>query len=135
MLSLTPVSKFSFLISNNTYIWPVKFHRILSSCLIFLVLLSSTDETILADLHGKTDDGNTELMFSELSSSLSHDFRESIKMTLSEEKDNTEFVHHKVVIAESGIVSILSYDYYYRHAHLSRKPSKKLFLDFGALII
>src|SRR3954470_1369457 len=127
MLSLTRVSKFSFLISNNTYIWPVKIQRFLSSCLIFLVLLSSTDETILADLHGKTDDGNTELMFSELSSSLSHDFRESVKMTLSEERDNTEFVHHKVVIEVSESISKLSYEYYYRHAHLSRKPSQKLF--------
>jgi hypothetical protein len=113
----------------------VKFQRFLSIGLIFLVLLSSTDETILADLHGKADDANTELMFSELSSSLSHDFRESLKMTLSEEKDNTEFVHHKVVVAETGIVAVLRYEYYYRHAHLSRKPSQKLFLDFGALII
>jgi hypothetical protein len=113
----------------------VKFQRLLSLCLIFLVLLSSTDETLLADIHGKVDDDNTELKFSELSSSLSHDFRESLKMTLSEEKDNTEFVHHHVVFAETTIVSIVRYEYYYRHAHLSRKPSQKLFLDFGALII
>ncbi|HWA36136.1 MAG TPA: hypothetical protein VG737_18475 [Cyclobacteriaceae bacterium] len=98
-------------------------------------MLSSTDEAILADLHGKADAGDIELRFSELSSSLSHDFRESIKMTLSEEKDNTEFVHDKVVVNETLSVSIVRYDYYYRHAHLSRKPSQKLFLDFGALII
>lgn len=113
----------------------MKIQRLLSIGLIFLVLLSSTDEAILADLHGKAYDANTELRFSELSSSLSHDFRETIKMTLSEEKDNTEFVHHKVIVEEAGIVSIIRYDYYYRHAHLSRKPSQKLFLDFGALII
>jgi hypothetical protein len=113
----------------------VKIQRFLSICLIFLVLLSSTDETILADLHGKVDAGSTEFRFSELSSNLSHDFLESLKMTLSEEKDNSEFVSHKVIVAESGTAATLIYDYYYRHAHLSRRPSQKLFLDFGSLII
>ncbi len=113
----------------------MKIQRFLSICLIFLVLLSSTDETILADLHGNADEGNTELTFSEPSSNLSHDFRESLKMTLSEERDSTEFVHHKVIVEASDVVSIIRYDYYYRHSHLSRNPSQKLFLDFGALII
>ncbi len=113
----------------------MKIQRLISFGLIFLVLLSSTDEAILVDLHGKAEDAKTELMYSEFSSNLSHDFRESVKMTLSEEKDNTEFVHHKVVVAETEILDVLRYEYYYRHAHLSRKPSQKLFLDFGALII
>jgi hypothetical protein len=113
----------------------VQIQRFLSFCLIFLVLLSSTDQTILADLPGNVDAANTDLGFSELSSSLSHDFMESIKMTLSEEKDNTAFVDHHILVAESAVVSILSYQSYYRHEHLSRKPSQKLFLDFGALII
>jgi hypothetical protein len=134
-LAQAGVAKYSFLISNNNYICVVKIQRLLSTCLIFLVLLSSTDEAILADMHGKVDAPNTDLRFSELASSLSHDFRESLKMTLSEEKDNTEFVHHNVVVTESGIASILRYEHYYRHAHLSRRPSQKLFLDFGALII
>jgi hypothetical protein len=112
----------------------VNFQRILSCALICLVLLSSTDETILADLHGKIDVTNTQLAFSNCKSDLSHDFRESFKMTLSEEKDNTEFVHHQFIDTEFSSTAILRYDHYWQ-AHQTRKPSEKLFIDFRSMLI
>jgi hypothetical protein len=112
----------------------VNFQRILSSLLIFLVLLSSTDETILSDLHGKVEVADCQLSFSKFTSDLSHDFRESIKMTLSEEKDNTEFVHDQFTISEFNSIAIVQYDHY-RQAHKTRKPAEKLFIDFRSILI
>lgn len=109
--------------------------RFLSIGLIFLVLLSATDAAEASYVADKNDDGNTESCFSEFSGDLSHDFRESNKTTFAEEEETVVKAFVPRTWLEKGEqLVILRYEYYWRD-HFYLRPSKKLFIDFGSLII
>ncbi len=70
----------------------------------------------------------------EYTQDLSQEFRESFKISLSEEtKSDADFLAHKPAASVESIPN-RQYDSYLR-THISKTPSKRRFIDFGALII
>lgn len=109
--------------------------RFLSIGLIFLVLLSAIDAADAPFAADKNDDGNTGLLFSEFSADLSHDFRESNKTTFAEEEETVvkASIPKTWFEKDEQLVILRSESYWQDHFYL--RPSKKLFIDFGSLII
>lgn len=121
--------------SNNTYIWPVKINKILSLCLILLVLMSSTECLTFSDFETVTAEDEAIAQVLEADHDLKQEFRESIKLNLSEEtRWGTDVISHKLPMLWLNAYHKLQYNRYHQQ-FLSGLPSDKLFITFGALII
>ena len=116
----------------------VKIKDLLSVSLIFLVILSSIGygEGYSQNSLGKGQSGKaTETRLGVESLDAPHEFRESLKISISEEIEaNGNFLFHKATDSNSSTISYFQYHSYLRE-YLSRSPSEKLFINFGALII
>lgn len=109
--------------------------RFLSIGLIFLVLLSAIDAADAPVVADKNEDGKAGLLFSGYSADISHDFCESNKTAFAEEEETViKVLIPKIWFEKNEQLDILRYASYWQD-HFSRLPSKKLFLDFGSLII
>ena len=115
----------------------MKIKRITSVCLIFLVLLTSLGYSEGCSQNDFTSgksyqSSSTQLI--EYTQDLSQEFLESYKISLLEEtKSDMGFLAHKPAASVESIPG-LRYVSYLR-AHFSKPPTKRLFIDFGALII
>lgn len=113
----------------------MKIKRILSVWLVFLVLMSSSEAFSQADFAAKTQSGQTGTYLVEYSQDVSQEFRESVKVSLQEEtKSDTNLMFHKTTSYAFSAIAYLQYINYLR-AHLLKNSSKRLFINFGALII
>jgi hypothetical protein len=118
----------------------VKIKRILSVSLILLVLASSTGdgEVFSRDDHPSRkllDQTNSKAQFIKDSQEASQEFRESHKISVSEEgKSGINMVIHKTTLSMLQVSAYIQYSCYWRE-YLSRSVSKKLFITFGALLI
>ena len=116
----------------------VKIKDLLSVSLIFLVILSSIGygEGYSQNSLGKCQSGKaTETQLGIESMDAPHEFLESLKISVSGEIESyRNFIFHSASDSNFTTISHLQYNCYLRE-HLSKSPSKKLFIDFGALII
>ena len=114
----------------------MKIKRVTSVCLIFLVLLTSSgyNEGISQIDPCLGDSSSPSSSITKYAQDLSQEFREGFKLSLLEEtRSDTDFLVHKPTTFVH-VIPDLQYDSY-RRAHFSKAPSKRLFIDFGALII
>ncbi len=107
----------------------------LSVGLIFLVLLSSAEWFSCVDLKPKAEQDQATMQLFEKSNDVKQEFREAFKINLSEEiRSDADVISNKLLMYCLNTFHHLQYSCY-QQEFLSRNPSKKLFIDFGALII
>jgi len=103
--------------------------------LVFLVLISSSEAFSQADFAAKTLSDQTGTYLVAYSQEVSQEFRESVKVSLQEEtKSDSNLMFDKTTSYAFNAITYLQYANYLR-THLLKNPSKRLFINFGALII
>ena len=93
-------------------------------CLVFLVLMLSSEFFSQADFATKTQSDHTGTYLNEYSQDVLKEFRESVKVSLQKETTSYAF----------KAIAYLQYANYLR-AHLLKNPLKRLFINFGVLIV
>ena len=131
---ITPAN-FSFILNSKyNYICDVKIKSVLTLGLILLTLLCSTEGFSRVQLLDG-DQKNEITQFVELAQDVSQDFRESFKVNLSGETESFgSFIHNNSFNSFSVLISQTRYQGYLK-AYLSKTPLKKLFIDFGSMLI
>ena len=113
----------------------MKIKQAISVALIYLVLLSSVEFFSQVDFITEAQPKPVAAQIIEHSHDVSQEFRENLKISFSEEtKSDSEHSFHKSVTSAFDVIPNLQYNSYWREC-LSKNPPKKLFIDFGALII
>jgi hypothetical protein len=112
----------------------VKIKSVLTLGLIFLTLLCSTEGFSRVQLLDG-DQKNEITHYVELTQDVSQDFRESFKVSMSGETESFgSFISFSPFKTTAVLTSHTRYLGYLK-AYLSKTPSKKLFIDFGSILI
>ena len=108
---------------------------IISGWLILVVLLSSTECLSFVAFPCKPGQEQGAKLLFEKSNDLKQEFCEAFKLNLPEEtRSDADVIPHRPPVYCFNAFQRLQFSCYQRE-FLSRKPSQKLFIDFGALII
>lgn len=103
--------------------------------LIFLVLLSTTECLAYDAQVTNSAEDQAAMLILERANDVNKEFCESFKLNLSEETGSDAVViSHKPPALRFNASSCLQFNKYLQ-TFLARTPSKKLFIDFGSLII